>query len=216
MKNLLKIYDIFKAKESLKIANSLSDISKATKKVLTSKKKFRNYFLEYNQKTEVYSFKSPGITQYPILQKKSSSLLPVQRKKINFYEDLNENKKESEKKNDLLLFSKNNKFTIDTTLDSFYKNKMRQNLQLSKLLIKNRLLNIGRANLLTKNNQRYNSLFLDFFYKWNKNKSEQINQIFDENCKINNIKNDIINSYASGNNDYKHIVNDNYSELKCQ
>ena len=214
MKNLLKIYDIFKAKESLKIANSLSDISKATKKVLTSKKKFRNYFLEYNQKTEVYSFKSPGITQYPILQKKSSSLLPVQRKKINFYEDLNENKKESEKKNDLLLFSKNNKFTIDTTLDSFYKNKMRQNLQLSKLLIKNRLLNIGRANLLTKNNQRYNSLFLDFFYKWNKNKSEQINQIFDENSKINNIKNDIINSYASGNNDYKHIVNDNYSELK--
>ena len=214
MKNLLKIYDIFKAKESLKIANSLSDISKATKKVLTSKKKFRNYFLEYNQKTEVYSFKSPGITQYPILQKKSSSLLPVQRKKINFYEDLNENKKESEKKNDLLLFSKNNKFTIDTTLDSFYKNKIRQNLQLSKLLIKNRLLNIGRANLLTKNNQRYNSLFLDFFYKWNKNKSEQINQIFDENSKINNIKNDIINSYASGNNDYKHIVNDNYSELK--
>ena len=214
MKNLLKIYDIFKAKESLKIANSLSDISKATKKVLTSKKKFRNYFLEYNQKTEVYSFKSPGITQYPILQKKSSSLLPVQRKKINFYEDLNENKKESEKKNDLLLFSKNNKFTIDTTLDSFYKNKMRQNLQLSKLLIKNRLLNIGRANLLTKNNQRYNSLFLDFFYKWNKNKSQQINQIFDENSKINNIKNDIINSYASGNNDYKHIVNDNYSELK--
>ena len=214
MKNLLKIYDIFKAKESLKIANSLSDISKATKKVLTSKKKFRNYFLEYNQKTEVYSFKSPGITQYPILQKKSSSLLPVQRKKINFYEDLNENKKESEKKNDLLLFSKNNKFTIDTTLDSFYKNKMRQNLQLSKLLIKNRLLNIGRANLLTKNNQRYNSLFLDFFYKWNKNKSEQINLIFDENSKINNIKNDIINSYASGNNDYKHIVNENYSELK--
>ena len=214
MKNLLKIYDIFKAKESLKIANSLSDISKATKKVLTSKKKFRNYFLEYNQKTEVYSFKSPGITQYPILQKKSSSLLPVQRKKINFYEDLNENKKESEKKNDLLLFSKNNKFTIDTTLDSFYKNKIRQNLQLSKLLIKNRLLNIGRANLLTKNNQRYNSLFLDFFYKWNKNKSEQINLIFDENSKINNIKNDIINSYASGNNDYKHIVNDNYSELK--
>ena len=214
MKNFLKIYDIFKAKESLKIANSLSDISKATKKVLTSKKKFRNYFLEYNQKTEVYSFKSPGITQYPILQKKSSSLLPVQRKKINFYEDLNENKKESEKKNDLLLFSKNNKFTIDTTLDSFYKNKMRQNLQLSKLLIKNRLLNIGRANLLTKNNQRYNSLFLDFFYKWNKNKSEQINLIFDENSKINNIKNDIINSYASGNNDYKHIVNDNYSELK--
>ena len=214
MKNLLKIYDIFKAKESLKIANSLSDISKATKKVLTSKKKFRNYFLEYNQKTEVYSFKSPGITQYPILQKKSSSLLPVQRKKINFYEDLNENKKESEKKNDLLLFSKNNKFTIDTTLDSFYKNKIRQNLQLSKLLIKNRLLNIGRANLLTKNNQRYNSLFLDFFYKWNKNKSEQINLIFDENSKINNIKNDIINSYASGNNDYKHIVNENYSELK--
>ena len=39
MKNLLKIYDIFKAKESLKEVDSLNDISKATKKILTNKKK---------------------------------------------------------------------------------------------------------------------------------------------------------------------------------
>ena len=121
MKNLLKIYDIFKAKESLKEVDSLNDISKATKRILTNKKKFRNYFIEYTKKTEVYSFKSPGITHYPLLQKKSSALLPVQRRKMKFFEDLKEEKKEPVKKNDLLLFYKNNKFTIYTYIDTFYK-----------------------------------------------------------------------------------------------
>ena len=79
MKNLLKIYDLFKCKNNntnIKQAESLSDISKVTKKVITNKKKYRNYFIQYNKKTEVYSFKSPGISKYPLLQKKIKCFTP--------------------------------------------------------------------------------------------------------------------------------------------
>ena len=37
MKNLFKIYDIFKSNKELKEADSLSDISKITKNILISK-----------------------------------------------------------------------------------------------------------------------------------------------------------------------------------
>ena len=153
MKNLLKIYDIFKSNKDMKEADSLTDISKITKNVLTNKKKYRNYFLEYSKKTEVYSFKSPGITQYPLLQKKSCSLLPIKRNKMEFFEDLKENKKEAEKKDEISLFSKNDKFLFNTSRESFYKNKMRKNLRISKALFKNRLLNLEKSRLLTKTNQ---------------------------------------------------------------
>ena len=197
----------------MKEVESLNDISKATKKILTNKKKFRNYFSEYAKKTEVYVFKSPGITQYPLLQKKSCSLLPIHRKKIEFYEDLKLNKREPRKKDELSLFSKNSNFIMNTSRDSFYKNKMRQNLKISKLLFKNKLLNLEKSRLFNKNNQRYNSLFLDFFYKWNKDKSEGYNSIFDEESKINNI-NTVMNTYDNHTDDYKHIINEKYSELK--
>ena len=213
MKNLFKIYDIFKSNKELKEADSLSDISKITKNILISKKKYRNYFLEYAKKTEVYSFKSPGITQYPLLQKKSCSLLPIKREKMEFFEDLKENKKESGKKDEISLFSKNNKFLFNTSRESFYKNKMRKNLKISKLLFKNRLLNLEKTRHLTKNNQRYNSLFLDFFHKWNKDKIEEFNCIYDEESKINNIDK-ISHTFANHIDDYKHIINEKYSELK--
>ena len=213
MKNLLKIYDIFKSNKDMKEADSLTDISKITKNVLTNKKKYRNYFLEYSKKTEVYSFKSPGITQYPLLQKKSCSLLPIKRNKMEFFEDLKENKKEAEKKDEISLFSKNDKFLYNTSRESFYKNKMRKNLRISKALFKNRLLNLEKSRLLTKTNQRYNSLFLDFFHKWNKDKSEQYNCIYDEDSKINNIDK-ITHTFANHIDDYKHIINEKYSELK--
>ena len=213
MKNLFKIYDIFKSNKEMKEADSLSDISKITKNILISKKKYRNYFLEYAKKTEVYSFKSPGITQYPLLQKKSCSLLPIKREKMEFFEDLKENKKESGKKDEISLFSKNNKFLFNTSRESFYKNKMRKNLKISKLLFKNRLLNLEKTRHLTKNNQRYNSLFLDFFHKWNKDKIEEFNCIYDEESKINNIDK-ISHTFANHIDDYKHIINEKYSELK--
>ena len=74
---------------------------KKTNKILTNKKKYRLYFKEYTKNTEVYSFKTPGITHYPLLQKKSCSLLPIHRTKIEYYEDILENKKDIEKKEKL-------------------------------------------------------------------------------------------------------------------
>jgi hypothetical protein len=152
MKNLLKIYDLFKCKNNntnIKQAESLSDISKVTKKVITNKKKYRNYFIQYNKKTEVYSFKSPGISKYPLLQKKSSALLPIARTKMNFYEDLKENQKNTENKKESSLFSKSN-FFIQSANDSFYKNKIRHNLKISKYLFRSKFLNFEKENIEKK------------------------------------------------------------------
>ena len=68
---------------------------------------------------------------------------------MEFFEDLKENKKEAEKKDAISLFSKNDKFLYNTSRESFYKNKMRKNLRISKALFKNRLLNLEKSRLLT-------------------------------------------------------------------
>ena len=209
-KNLLKIYDIFKPNDSLQKVDSLSDINKATNKILTSKKKYRLYFKEYTKKTEVYSFKTPGITHYPLLQKKSCSLLPIHKTKIEYYEDILENKKNTEKKEELYSLEKN-KFFVNSPSETMYKNRMKHNLKIAKKIFRNRLLNLEKSKLETrKNHQRYNSLILDFFHKWNKDKNDSF---FNEE----NSKTDNISTYANknfSNNDYKYIINDKYSELK--
>ena len=209
-KNLLKIYDIFTSNDNMQKTDSFNDINKATNKILTNKKKYRLYFKEYTKKTEVYSFKTPGITHYPLLQKKSCSLLPIHRTKIEYYEDLLENKKNKEKKEELYLFGKN-KFLMNSPRETIYKDKLKLNLKIAKNIFKNRLLNLEKSKFSTGNNhQRYNSLFLDFFYKWNKDKNDSL--FNEENSKIDNIS-----SYANKNfsyNDYKYIINDKYSELK--
>ena len=222
MKNMLKIYDIFKSRKNLKETESLNDISKTTKKMITDRAKYHNYFLEYTKKTEVNTFKSPGITHYPLLQKKSCSLLPIHRKKMDYYEDFIENKKEQGKISDFSILMKNSKFKIGSNGDSFYKNKMKQNIKISKILFKNRLLNIEKQRLKTNSDQRYNSLFLDFFHKWNKDKNEQYiyNNLFNEDSKCSynyNAHNIFSNDFSKmniNNNDYKHIINEKYSELK--
>ena len=211
-KNLLKIYDIFKPNTKIKETESFNDINKITKKILINRKKFRHYFKEYTKKTEVYSFKFPGITHYPLLQKKSCALLPIQKGKMDYYEDLNENKKSIEKKDYLSLFG-NNKLIFTSKGDTFYKDKIKQNLRMAKNIFRNKLLNIERAKLKTQKGQRYNSLFLDFFHKWNKDRDFTL----DENSKMDNNDNDnSISLYSNKSNsmDYKHIINGKYSELK--
>ena len=213
-KNLLKIYDIFKYTNNIQKTESFTDINKATNKILTNKKKYRLYFKEYTKKTEVYSFKSPGITHYPLLQKKSCSLLPIHKGKIEYYEDLLENKKNPEKKDGLYLFGKS-KFFSNSPGQTVYKEKMKQNLKIAKNIFRNRLLNIEKSRLEKVTNQRYNSLFLDFFYKWNKDKYDSL--FNEETSKMDNNTNNNISSYTNknyNNDDYKHIINDKYSELK--
>ena len=217
MKNLLKIYEIFKSKKTLKDKESLSDINRITKAILQNKKKFRNYFLDYNKKTEVYSFKRPGVAKYPVLQKKSLSLIPLNKTKNTFYEDLKEKSFEEKNKNQSIL---SNRILFQSPKDSFYKNKMRHNLKVSKSLFRNRILKIAKKKIQATVNSRYNSLISDFFHKWNIDKIEQdilFNQ--NENNKmndnINNFNESEINScYMNDNSNYKHIINDKYSELK--
>ena len=208
-KNLLKIYDIFKSNNFIEKSDSLCDINKATNKILTSKKKYRHYFKEYTKKTEVYSFKCPGITHYPLLQKKSCSLLPIHSKKIEYYEDTCENKKNKEKKEELNLFGKN-KYILNSSKETLYKDKMKQILKFSKNIFRNKLLKIEKAKLEQLNKPRYNSLFLDFFYKWNKDKNDSL--FNEENSKTENDNN--IHEYNHYNsNDYMHIKNEKFSKL---
>ena len=208
-KNLLKIYDIFKSNNFIEKSDSLCDINKATNKILTSKKKYRHYFKEYTKKTEVYSFKCPGITHYPLLQKKSCSLLPIHSKKIEYYEDTCENKKNKEKKEELNLFGKN-KYILNSSKETLYKDKMKQILKFSKNIFRNKLLKIEKAKLEQLNKPRYNSLFLDFFYKWSKDKNDSL--FNEENSKTENDNN--IHEYNHYNsNDYMHIKNEKFSKL---
>ena len=208
-KNLLKIYDIFKSNNFIEKSDSLCDINKATNKILTSKKKYRHYFKEYTKKTEVYSFKCPGITHYPLLQKKSCSLLPIHSKKIEYYEDICENKKNKEKKEELNLFGKN-KYILNSSKENLYKDKMKQILKFSKNIFRNKLLKIEKAKLEQLNKPRYNSLFLDFFYKWSKDKNDSL--FNEENSKTENDNN--IHEYNHYNsNNYMHIKNEKFSKL---
>ena len=208
-KNLLKIYDIFKSNNFIEKSDSLCDINKATNKILTSKKKYRHYFKEYTKKTEVYSFKCPGITHYPLLQKKSCSLLPIHSKKIEYYEDICENKKNKEKKEELNLFGKN-KYILNSSKETLYKDKMKQILKFSKNIFRNKLLKIEKTKLEQLNKPRYNSLFLDFFYKWSKDKNDSL--FNEENSKTENDNN--IHEYNHYNsNDYMHIKNEKFSKL---
>ena len=221
-KNLLKIYDIFKPNEKIKETESFNDINKVTKKILINKKKFKNYFNEYTKKTEVYSFKFPGITHFPLLQKKSCALLPIHKSKLDYYEDLNENKKSIEKKEEPSLLGKNKFIFSASKGDTFYKDKIKQNLRMAKNIFRSKLLNIEKAKLKIQKGQRYNSLFLDFFHKWNKDRDFT----FDENSKMDinlNKNKDNDNSislysnksiYENNTVDYKHIINEKYSELK--
>ena len=88
IKNLISIYNTFKCKSLSKKKESLNDIIKGTKSVLANKIKFKEYIKNYSKTTEKYTFKAPGISDYPIFKKKSCLLIPLKTKKVSFYEDL--------------------------------------------------------------------------------------------------------------------------------
>lgn len=60
-----------------------------------------------------------------------------------------------------------------------------------------------------KKEERYNTLFLDFFYKWNKD-SEKIN----ENSKIDFLSEKDYSDYSKSKKNTKFIKNEKYSELR--
>ena len=208
VKRLIGIYNTFKCKSLSKEKESLNDIIKGTKSVLTSKIKFREYIKNYSKTTEKYTFKAPGISDYPIFKKKSCLLIPVKTKKVSFYEDLktlNTNK-------DIEGFSPKNKKKIlfFSPKESQYKNKLLNNIKTIESRKRfPKIFNLYYRNK-KKKEERYNTLFLDFFYKWNKD-SEKIS----ENTKINTLpEKDYIDNSKSNNKNSKFIKNDKYSELR--
>ena len=208
MRNLLNIYNAFNYNNSLNDKESLNDIVKSTKSVLANKLKFSEYINSYSKTTEKYTFKSPGITDYPIFKKKSCVLIPVKTRKINYYEDLKiTNNKRLEKS-----ASNPKKILIIPPKESLYKSKLINNIKSSKKIFKNKLNNLCLIKNINKK-ERYNSLFLDFFYKWNN--GTQITSNYFETSKTNNTSpRDYINCEKKENQNIWNISNKNYSELK--
>ena len=214
MKNLIIIYDRFKNKNIEKEKESLNDIVKGTKSVLANELKFKEYIQSYSKTTERYTFKSPGITEYPIFKKKSYVLIPVKRKKINFYEDMNWKNNENNNEEPII---KPNKMLFLSPKESLYRTKIKYNinsLKTSRQILRNKLYKLSLSKIKNKK-ERYNTLFLDFFYKWNKN--NQMNSVYNENCKINSYSSrDYIDCSKNKDNNYNTIENiksENYSEL---
>ena len=206
MKNLISIYNTFKSKNINKEKETLNDIVKGTKSVLANKLKFKEYIQNYSKTTERYSFKSPGISDYPLFKKQSCILIPVKRKKINFYEDI-----KSEKNEEKAIMPK--QLFLVPLKESLYKKKIIFNinhLEASKRIFRNKLYRLY-SNRNLHETERYNSLFLDFFHKWTK---DQINLSFIENSKNNFSVRDYIDCQTEKNNNTKEIKNSNFSELK--
>ena len=153
------IYDIFRTKISGG-KDALNEIVKGTKSVLASKNGYQSYIKNYFSSTKLASFKTPDITEYPLLKTESYYLIPIRATK--FKEKERESKKY--KKPNLILDTEifgNDKKNIYVDF----------NKRLEKLLLYNKetrkALSYKTKNYNYEKNKRYNSLFLDFFNKWN-------------------------------------------------
>ena len=151
------IYDIFRTKSNER-KDALNNIVKGTKSVITSQNRYKLYIKNYFLSTKLSTFKTPDITEYPLLKKGSSFLIPITTQK--FKED---KERKFQLKDNLFLdmeLIKKNKISF---LEDF--NKKLNRIVRYNEEVKNSKSISKRA--LTENKERYNSLFLDFFHKWN-------------------------------------------------
>ena len=71
-KSIMDLYNTFYSSKSFeKKKNNYNSILKGTKSILKNCLSFNHYLKNYKKGTEVISFKSPNITKYPILNKRS-------------------------------------------------------------------------------------------------------------------------------------------------
>ena len=206
------IYDIFRTKSNGR-KDALNNIVKGTKSVLASQNGYRLYIKNYFLSTKLSTFKSPDITEYPLLKKGSAFLIPITTEK--FKED--SPRKLQEKNNlflDLELIKKNN----INFLEDF--NKKLNRIVRYNEEVKNSKSISKRA--LTENKERYNSLFLDFFYKW-KSFGNKLNlkYVFSQD-KVNDLKNNkstffsnftMKERYSGLHYDEKEIFSTNYNNF---
>ena len=156
------IYNIFRCNKN-DSKETLNDILKGTKSVLASKTGFQEYIHNYSISTKKPAFKTPGITEYPLLKSDSTFLVPVKKRNFSKTDDnRNRNKVRLNSRQKLLLSNNFFKNGYNQYLEQF-------NLRFIKFLNFSKEPNnmkILKRNK-SKNQKRYNSLFLDFFSKWN-------------------------------------------------
>jgi len=230
------IYNIFRCNKN-DSKETLNDILKGTKSVLASKTGFQQYIHNYSLSTKKPSFKTPGITEYPLLKSDSTFLVPVKKRNYNkTYENRNRNR------NKMRVNSKQ-KLLLS---DNFFKNKNNLYLeQFNKRFIK--FLNLSKESnnlkIVKRNNdkshKRYNSLFLDFFSKWkeydnanissfilNQSNTNKLHSLNKKQCRTQTSDNSegktplfpnfdflIKERYSGLNYDEKEIFNKNYDKF---
>ena len=168
--------------------NNFNSILKGTKSILKNCLSFNNYLKNYKKGTEVISFKSPNITKYPILNKRSLSLIPLS--KTSMY-------KEEEKNNKRINVFR----TFEPILSTSEINN--NNIKLDfrkKLKINLKLLGYKYKKYLNKKNEKENPIISEFFYKWTRNDSDDI-------------KNPKLDAFSSLCYDEKKIFFSNYNDL---
>ena len=156
----LNLYHTFYTSKSFeKQYKNYNEILKGTKTILKNCLSFKNYINNYKKNTEVFSFKNPKNTKYPILNKRSMSLIPISKSSIfkEEEEEVNINKKNKYKYNSLLIcddIKTKNKNIID------FHEKIKWNLK---------SLEIKYKKYINKKKEKENPIISEFFYKWIEN-----------------------------------------------
>ena len=163
-KSKFNLYHTFYSFKSFEKQNkNHNDILKDTKSILKNSMSFKNYIKNYKNKTEVISFKTPNITNYPKLNSKSLSLIPII--KTSFYKEGKKNKK---------------KLKSIISCDNIKNNNNHSNFH-NRIKINLNLLEKKYKKYLNKKNEQLNPIISDFFYKWTNNNLDDI-----KNPKMNN------------------------------
>lgn len=209
------IYDTFRCKTQGK-KETMNDILRGTKRILACESRFQNYIHNYSLFTLKNSFKFPDTKDYPVLKTNSSFLVPIKRITNNKSQD--EVIKRKIKPNPKLIFSSDffqNSNSKSEKTSNFRENYTKRFHQFMKLKSEPNKKRIFRNRNNEKRFKRYNSLFLDFFDKWNGYTQTHISN--NENEK------NINNSYESFDNNInilgtktKKVINTNFPNINIK
>ena len=199
----LNLYQTFyPSKSSHNIKKNYNDILKGTKSILKNNFSYKSYINEYKDSTEVVSFKSPDIQNYPLVNRNSLSLIPILKTTKNLKQKKKRKKIRSQMNNII--------FSYGEILSDNNNNNKKKNNNISCKYSLNKRLKIGLKNLKLKyikdfydkkdNYENSNPIISDFFYKWTQEYQ------FD-------IKNPILNNYSSLSYNEKKIFYSNYDDL---
>ena len=174
---------------------TLNDIIKGTKSVLASKNGFKEYITNYTNFTKKSTFKNPDITEYPVLKTEANFLIPINRRKINNSEITTRSLRIRPSKK--LFFS--NEIINNNIHSDFIEKYNKRFYRFLKLKTESNNLRLIHKKIYEKRFQRYNTLFLDFFNKWN-DYDNNIKNISMSNQKTNITNNTLYNFDSISNN----------------